>query len=119
MAVVATYAVLACSSLPPRSVEELAADTAIAAKVEAALVVDPDIYARHIDVAVNRVSCASENSFTSKHIWLSARRCPSYESLLVVLLRFRHAALAFAQVSCACGSNVPNPLARGINKDAN
>jgi hyperosmotically inducible protein len=54
MAVVATYAVLACSSLPPRSVEELAADTAIAAKVEAALVADPDIYARHIDVAVNR-----------------------------------------------------------------
>jgi osmotically-inducible protein OsmY len=54
VAVVATYALLACSSLPPRSAEELAADSATAAQVESALLADPDIYARHIDVAVDR-----------------------------------------------------------------
>jgi hyperosmotically inducible protein len=74
MAVAATYAVLACSSLPPRSAEELAADTAIAAKVEAALVADPDIYARHIDVAVDRGVVRLGGFVYSDEDFRSARR---------------------------------------------
>jgi hyperosmotically inducible protein len=54
MTLLAGTAVSACASAPPRSADELAADTALAAKVEAALVADPNIYARHIDIAVDR-----------------------------------------------------------------
>jgi hypothetical protein len=38
----------------PRTQEEKAADAAMAAKVEDALLADPTIYARHIDVRVDR-----------------------------------------------------------------
>jgi osmotically-inducible protein OsmY len=43
-----------CATTPPRTAAERAADAAIASQVQAALLADPDIYARHIDVAVNR-----------------------------------------------------------------
>jgi hyperosmotically inducible periplasmic protein len=44
----------ACSTTPRRTAVERAADAEIAARVEAALLADPNIYARHIDVAVDR-----------------------------------------------------------------
>jgi osmotically-inducible protein OsmY len=47
-------AIVACSSAPPRSDLERAADTETADRVQAALLADPYIYARHIDIAVNR-----------------------------------------------------------------
>jgi osmotically-inducible protein OsmY len=46
--------VLGCSTLPRRSEAERSADVAIAAHVESVLLADPDIYARHIDVTVDR-----------------------------------------------------------------
>jgi osmotically-inducible protein OsmY len=54
MAAVAACALLACSTLPLRSADERAADAALAARVEAALIADETIYARHIDVVVDR-----------------------------------------------------------------
>ena len=50
----AAYIVVACSRLPPRSDAERSADAAAAAQVEVALDADPRIYARHIDVTVDR-----------------------------------------------------------------
>jgi osmotically-inducible protein OsmY len=50
----AACALAACSTTPPRTPAERAADAAIAGQVQAALLADPDIYARHIEVAVNR-----------------------------------------------------------------
>ena len=41
---------LACSTPDRRTAEERAADQAVAAQVEAALLADQNIYARHIDV---------------------------------------------------------------------
>jgi osmotically-inducible protein OsmY len=52
--VLAACAIAACSTTPPRTAAERVADTAIAEQVEAALAADATIYARHIDVAVNR-----------------------------------------------------------------
>ena len=46
--------VAACSMTPRRSAAERVADAAIADRVQAALLADPNIYARHIDVSVNR-----------------------------------------------------------------
>ena len=46
--------VLACSTTPRRSEAERSADAAIAAHVESVLLGDPNIYARHIDVTVDR-----------------------------------------------------------------
>jgi osmotically-inducible protein OsmY len=43
-----------CATTPPRTAAERAADAAIAGRVQAVLLADPNIYARHIDVAVNR-----------------------------------------------------------------
>jgi osmotically-inducible protein OsmY len=43
-----------CSTSLPRTQEEEAADAVMAAKVESALLADQMIYARHIDVSVNR-----------------------------------------------------------------
>jgi osmotically-inducible protein OsmY len=54
VALAAAYGVVACSTTPRRSAAERAADAEIATRVEAALLADPDIYARHIDVAVDR-----------------------------------------------------------------
>ena len=54
LALVATYAVVACSTTPPRTVAERQADADIADRVQAALLADPNIYARHIDVVVDR-----------------------------------------------------------------
>jgi osmotically-inducible protein OsmY len=54
MALVAAYSVIGCSTLPPRTESERAADAHIAAQVEVALLADPNIYARHIDVAVDK-----------------------------------------------------------------
>jgi hyperosmotically inducible protein len=53
-AMAATCAVIACSTTPRRTAPERASDAEIATRVEAALLADPDIYARHIDVTVNR-----------------------------------------------------------------
>jgi osmotically-inducible protein OsmY len=52
--VVGSFAVAACVSSPPRSPEEQAEDAYTAAQVEAALTADQRIYARHIDVRVDR-----------------------------------------------------------------
>jgi osmotically-inducible protein OsmY len=46
--------VVACSTTPPRTTAERAADAELADRVQAALLADPDIYARHIDVKVDR-----------------------------------------------------------------
>jgi osmotically-inducible protein OsmY len=54
IAALAAYSVVACSTSPPRSPAERAADAAAAARVEAALDEDPRIYARHVDVRVDR-----------------------------------------------------------------
>jgi osmotically-inducible protein OsmY len=54
IAALAAYSVVACSTAPPRSPAERAADAAAAARVEVALDDDPRIYARHIDVRVDR-----------------------------------------------------------------
>jgi osmotically-inducible protein OsmY len=53
-ALVAAYLVVACSTQPRRTEAERAADASLAAKVEAAPLADPNVYARHIDVAVDR-----------------------------------------------------------------
>jgi osmotically-inducible protein OsmY len=49
----AACGLLACSTAPPRTDSERAADAAAAAQVEAALNADPRIFARHIDVKVD------------------------------------------------------------------
>lgn len=46
--------IVACNSVPPRTSLERAADAETADRVRAALIADPNIYARHIDIAVNR-----------------------------------------------------------------
>src|ERR1700691_5335799 len=53
-AMLASCALAACASTPPRTPAERLADAAMAGHVQAALLADPDIYARHIDVAVDR-----------------------------------------------------------------
>ncbi len=50
----AAYGVAACSTAPPRTTAERVADADLAGRVQAALLADPTIYARHIDVAVDR-----------------------------------------------------------------
>ncbi len=50
----ATVSIAACVSTAPRSAAERAIDSEIAAQVEAELDADPRIYARHIDVRVER-----------------------------------------------------------------
>ena len=54
VALAAACSVVACSTTPRRTAGERAADAEIATRVEAALLADPNIYARHIDVAVDR-----------------------------------------------------------------
>lgn len=54
IALAVAFCVVACSTPPRRTEAERTADAAIAAQVEAALLADPNIYARHIDVAVDR-----------------------------------------------------------------
>jgi hypothetical protein len=46
--------VVACSTAPRRTEAERGADANIAAQVEMALAADPNIYARHIEVVVDR-----------------------------------------------------------------
>ncbi len=46
--------VVACAVGPRRTDAELASDAVIAAQVEAALLADPEVYARHVDVTVDR-----------------------------------------------------------------
>jgi osmotically-inducible protein OsmY len=52
--VVLACAVIACSSMPRRTAAQRLADADTADRVQAALLADPDIYARHIDVRVDR-----------------------------------------------------------------
>jgi hypothetical protein len=54
IAALAAFSVAACSTSPPRTDAERTADAAAAAGVEAALDADSRIFARHIDVAVDR-----------------------------------------------------------------
>ena len=54
LALLAAGALAACTTTLPRTAAERAEDAAIASRVQAALLADPDIYARHIEVAVNR-----------------------------------------------------------------
>jgi hypothetical protein len=52
--ILAACALAGCSTAPPRTASERAADDEIARRVQAALLADPTIYARHIDVEVDR-----------------------------------------------------------------
>ena len=52
--VMLAFAVIACSAMPRRTAAERLADADTADRVQAALLADPDIYARHIDVRVDR-----------------------------------------------------------------
>jgi osmotically-inducible protein OsmY len=55
LGLVLTYCIVACASTaPPRSESERRADAAIAVQVESALLADPTIYARHVDITVDR-----------------------------------------------------------------
>jgi osmotically-inducible protein OsmY len=54
LALIAAYGAAACSTLPTRTPAERTADAAMAAEVESVLRADPNIYARHIDVSVDR-----------------------------------------------------------------
>jgi len=54
VALVAACGVVACSTAPRRTEAERAADADTTARVEAALTEDPNLYARHIDVRVDR-----------------------------------------------------------------
>jgi hypothetical protein len=60
MVLVAACAVAACSTTPLRTTAEKLADADIAGRVQAVQLADPDIYARHIDIAVNRGVVHSE-----------------------------------------------------------
>ena len=51
---VAALAASGCAVHPARSTAQRASDDQVAAQVEQALLRDPDIYARHIDVDVER-----------------------------------------------------------------
>jgi osmotically-inducible protein OsmY len=50
----AACTVASCAAPPRKSAAERSADAAIATQVKAVLLADPNIYARHIDVTVNR-----------------------------------------------------------------
>ena len=52
-ATVAACGVVACTSSPPRSPAQVAADTATTARVQAALAADPNLFARDITVSVD------------------------------------------------------------------
>ncbi len=51
---VASLALAGCAAGIPRTAAQRAADEDVAARVDRALLGDPDIYARHIDVDVTR-----------------------------------------------------------------
>jgi osmotically-inducible protein OsmY len=51
---VTAWVATACSSAPRRTEAERIADAGIATQIEATLLADPSIYARHIDVTVDR-----------------------------------------------------------------
>src|SRR5665213_2117033 len=50
----ATYGVVACSITPRRTAAEREVDSDTAARVQAVLLADQNIYARHIDINVDR-----------------------------------------------------------------
>jgi osmotically-inducible protein OsmY len=52
--VLAPCTLAGCSTAPRRTAAERAADGDIASRVQAALLADPNIYARHIDIEVDR-----------------------------------------------------------------
>jgi osmotically-inducible protein OsmY len=54
LVLLAAHGIVACSTTPPRTTAERLADADIADRVQATLLADPTIYARHIDVAVDR-----------------------------------------------------------------
>jgi osmotically-inducible protein OsmY len=54
LVVLAACTLAGCSTAPARTASERAADRDIANRVQAALLADPNIYARHIDVEVDR-----------------------------------------------------------------
>jgi osmotically-inducible protein OsmY len=63
----------ACASSPPRTPEERALDADTAAKVEAVLLADPRIYARHIDVRVDRGTAHLEGLVWASQDFLIAK----------------------------------------------
>ena len=63
----------ACESSPPRTPEERALDADTAAKVEAVLLADPRIYARHIDVRVDRGTAHLEGLVWASQDFLIAK----------------------------------------------
>jgi osmotically-inducible protein OsmY len=52
-AVLTTILMVACSTTPPRSAEQIRTDESIAQQVYAALNVDPTYFYRHVDVRVD------------------------------------------------------------------
>src|SRR5665213_1765982 len=54
VALVATCGLIGCTTAPHRTAAERATDIETADRVEAALLADPNIYARHIDIEVDR-----------------------------------------------------------------
>ena len=54
MVLAVTCEVVACAAAPRRTAAERAADADTADRVQAALMSDPNIYARHIDIEVDR-----------------------------------------------------------------
>lgn len=54
VALLAAYGLIACTTAPHRTAAERAADAETAGRVEAALLADPNLYARHIDIEVDR-----------------------------------------------------------------
>lgn len=54
LAMAITGAITACATAPPKTTAERLADARIADQVETALLADANLYARHIDVSVDR-----------------------------------------------------------------
>ena len=74
MLLVTACAVAACASTPPRTTAERLADADTGGRVQAALLSDPDTYARHIDVAVDRAVLHLGGYVWEKDDFQTARR---------------------------------------------
>ena len=74
VALVVALALAGCAARNPRTAAQRAADEDIAARVDRALLGDPAIYARHIDVDVTRgVVCLSGFVWTSDDLYEAQR----------------------------------------------
>lgn len=75
VALAATSGIVACATTPPyRAPAERLADDAVAARVETALLRDPRIFARHIDVEADRGVVRLSGLVWSEDDFYEARR---------------------------------------------